>query len=434
MTKNVTKKKVPRQKKGTLDQQHTDKIQLFEKKANSLPKKKKKLSDLERELIALKSKNANKYTNDDIQRKAYILDHVDKLRTDIRRIENCTESLNYIVDVLPILIDYYDNAEVIDDGGIEEELMSAGTGTKKNILTYFAREASIQEKNKLALAPVSQSLLKATAKRPAKKTKIMAGSKSVKKVESVPVPELAPKISRAKLYENYLSVTDTTYRKTAKTKNNKCADPDCTGELILCQNDGIICTVCGVFESTLIVMEKPNYKEPTQDSGVYAYKRINHLTEILSQLQAKESTDIPQKIFENILREIKKRKIDKNELDIFRLRRILKKLNFIKYYEHVPHILQIINGKAPPNFSRVDETKIKKMFRAIQKPFAIYCPKNRKNFLNYSYVLHKFCELLDLDEYIAYFPLLKNNSKLLQHDKIWKNICGYMNWMFYRSI
>lgn len=448
MTKNVTKKKTPRQKKGTLDQQHTDKIQLFEKKANSLPKKRKKLSDLERELVNLNAINASKYTHDDIHRKAYLLDHIDKLRSDIRLIENCTESLNYIVEVLPILIDYYDNAEIIDDG-IEEELIVAGPGTKKNILTYFAREASIQEKNKLiastpaiptiSSAPKNKPASKATAKRPTKKTNTLTGSKSTKNIrpelkpENVPEPE--PKISRAKLYENYLSATDTSYRKPSRAKNNKCSDPDCSGEKILCQNDGCItCSVCGAFESTLMVMEKPNYKEPTQDSGTYAYKRINHLTEILSQLQAKESTDIPQKIFENILREIKKRKIDKNDLDIFRLRRILKKLNFIKYYEHVPHILQIINGKAPPNFSRADETKIKKMFRAIQKPFSIYCPKNRKNFLNYSYVLHKFCELLDLDEYIAYFPLLKNNSKLLQHDKIWKNICEYMSWMFYRSI
>nr|URM62258.1 A2L transcription factor [Mimivirus sp.] len=196
----------------------------------------------------------------------------------------------------------------------------------------------------------------------------------------------------------------------------------------------ILFVKCGLSEPILLTTDKPNYKEPTQDSGTYAYKRINHLTEILSQLQAKESTDIPPKVFESIKRELKKRKINKNDLDIFRLRRILKKLNYRKYYEHVPHILQIINGKEPPNFSREHEMKIKQMFRQVQKPFAIYCPKNRKNFLNYSYVLHKFCELLDLDEYISYFPLLKNNAKLLQHDKIWKNICEYMRWEFYKSI
>ena len=76
-----------------------------------------------------------------------------------------------------------------------------------------------------------------------------------------------------------------------------------------------------------------------------------------------------------------------------------------------------------PNFSRSDEMKIKKMFDDIQKPFAKHCPGDRKNFLNYSYFLHKACELLDLDDYIAYFPLLKNDEKLRQHDKIWKNIC-----------
>lgn len=231
-----------------------------------------------------------------------------------------------------------------------------------------------------------------------------------------------------------MNATDANYKKTIK-KTAQCPTPGCDGERILSQNDGcLVCEKCGISETVLIAQDKPNYKEPTQDSGTYAYKRINHLTEILSQLQAKESTDIPPKVFESIRRELKKRKINKDDLDIFRLRRILKKLNYRKYYEHVPHILQIINGKEPPNFSRRDEMRIKKMFRDIQKPFTIFCPKNRKNFLNYSYVLHKFCELLDLDEYINYFPLLKNNTKLLQHDRIWKNICKHMKWEFWKSI
>ena len=243
------------------------------------------------------------------------------------------------------------------------------------------------------------------------------------------------KLSRAKLYDNYLSINDVTHKKTTQLKHVVCSKPECQGEMILDQNVGyMVCKKCGLAEKILLPTDKPSYKEPTQDTGTYAYKRINHLTEILSQLQAKESTDIPQKVFESIKRELKKRKINKNDLDIFKLRRILKILNYRKYYEHVPHILQILNGKEPPNFSRNDEMKIKKMFKDIQKPFALFCPKNRKNFLNYSYVLHKFCELLELDDYTNYFPLLKNNTKLLQHDKIWKNICSYMKWEFFRSL
>lgn len=404
--KNDTKKN----KKGTLDQKHTEKITKFEKMNKSLPIKKKKLIRLENELEELMNLNPNKYTHEDIHRKAHIMDSIEKLRGEINLIENCTESLNYIVNTLPILVNYYDNIEVLYDDVDTEIITENGQGGKKNIMTYFMKEQNEINNKKI------------------KNENDKTGEKNDKDLI------ITKKSSRAKLYGEYLNVTDVNYRR--KTNwDSKCSKDDCLGEKILSQNDSyMVCKKCGLSEPILLPTDKPNYKEPSQDSGTYAYKRINHLTEILSQLQAKESTDISQKVFESIQRELKKRKIDKNELDIFRLRRILKILNLRKYYEHVPHILQIINGKEPPNFSRDDEMKIKKMFKDIQKPFTIFCPKNRKNFLNYSYVLHKFCELLGLDKYINYFPLLKNNTKLLQHDKIWKNICEYMRWQYMKSI
>ncbi|XWV26371.1 hypothetical protein QJ857_gp0702 [Tupanvirus soda lake] len=406
-------------KKGTLDQKHTEKLSRFEKLSKSLPAKKQKLKKLENELDELMNMRANKCGHDEIRRKSHLMDVIDKLRQEIYSIENCTESLNYIVKTLPILVDYYDNDEIVDDG-IEEEFVNDTNETgKKTILSYFMKETNNINNNNNKTTNTKSGAKKVT-------TKKASGSKTDKPTKQV---------SRAKLYDSYLCATETNHKKINQMKNNICTKPECDGEKILSQNDGyMVCKKCGLSEPILLTTEKPNYKEPTQDSGTYAYKRINHLTEILSQLQAKESTDIPPKVFEAIHRELKKRKIDKNDLDIFRLRRILKTLNYRKYYEHVPHILQIINGKEPPNFSRKDEMRIKKMFKDIQKPFAIYCPKNRKNFLNYSYVLHKFCELLDLDEYISYFPLLKNNAKLLQHDKIWRNICKYMKWEFYKSL
>ena len=415
MTKVKTRKNdANKAKKGTLDQKHTERLVRFEKMSKSLPTKRDKLAKLEEELNDLANMNPNKYTHEDIRRKSHIMDAINKLRTEILSIENCTESLSYIVNTLPILVNYYDNKEIVDDGMEEEIVDDINESGKKNILSYFMKESTKTDTEKSSPKNTNP-----------KKRKHESGSKSINP---------AQKLSKAKLYDSYLNATDINYRKSIK-KANVCSMSGCDGERILSQNDGcLVCEKCGISETVLIATDKPNYKEPTQDSGTYAYKRINHLTEILSQLQAKESTDIPPKDFESIRRELKKRKINKDDLDIFRLRRILKKLNYRKYYEHVPHILQIINGKEPPNFSRRDEMRIKQMFKAIQKPFAIYCPKNRKNFLNYSYVLHKFCELLDLDEYISYFPLLKNNTKLLQHDRIWKNICKYQRWKFYKSL
>ena len=74
------------------------------------------------------------------------------------------------------------------------------------------------------------------------------------------------------------------------------------------------------------------------------------------------------------------------------------------------------------------------MLKVIQSPFIKHCPKDRKNFLSYSYVLHKFIQLLGLDEYLVNFPLLKSREKLYQQDKIWKMICQELNWEFIKSI
>ena len=74
------------------------------------------------------------------------------------------------------------------------------------------------------------------------------------------------------------------------------------------------------------------------------------------------------------------------------------------------------------------------MFNQIQEPFDKHCPKNRKNFLSYSYTLHKFFQLLDKNEYLIYFPLLKSREKLFEQDEMWKNICKDLNWKFISSV
>ena len=84
--------------------------------------------------------------------------------------------------------------------------------------------------------------------------------------------------------------------------------------------------------------------------------------------------------------------------------------------------------------NREIEEKLRYMFKEIQPHFQKHCPKGRSNFLSYSYVLYKFCELLELDDYLPNFPLLKNRDKLYTQDKIWQKICEDLGWGFIRSI
>ena len=142
-----------------------------------------------------------------------------------------------------------------------------------------------------------------------------------------------------------------------------------------------------------------------------------------------------KEVFEKILAEIKKEKIvDLKTITYTKMRDILKRLRINKYYEHINYIINRINGIPTPQFSPELEEKLCSMFRSIQAPFLKHCPKDRKNFLSYSYVLHKFVELLGLDEFLPCFPLLKSREKLLQQDRIWKLICQELKWEFIKSI
>jgi hypothetical protein len=186
-------------------------------------------------------------------------------------------------------------------------------------------------------------------------------------------------------------------------------------------------------------IEKPNYKNINDENNVQdnPYKRINHFNEWLVQIQGRETTDINNEVYQSIIAEIKKNKELSTDLSLLNnkiLKQILRKLNLNKYYEHIPFIINKLNSLPPPIISREHEEKFRQMFKEIQEPFSLYCPKTRKNFLSYSYVIHKFCELLELDELISFFPLLKSRQKLKEHDILWKKICNYLKWEYIDSI
>ena len=117
-----------------------------------------------------------------------------------------------------------------------------------------------------------------------------------------------------------------------------------------------------------------------------------------------------------------------------KMRSILRKIRRNDYYEHIPYIINQLNGLPPPVISPEVEEIIRSMFKEIQIPFEKYCPKKRKNFLSYNYVMYKFFELLELDEYLKCFQLLKSRNKLHQQDLIWKNICKHIKWQFIPSL
>jgi hypothetical protein len=241
--------------------------------------------------------------------------------------------------------------------------------------------------------------------------------------------------TRKQMFDEYVSrmklgtVPETIQQQTEHCNQCNIAREEISSEGIL------VCPKCGSEEYALVVSDFQSFRDPPKERNNYAYKKINHLNEILNQFQAKESTMIPEEVMNEVVLEIRKRRIDNiADLTEKEIREILKKLGRSKYYEHAAHILSRLNGNPPPTITPEIEEKIRAMFQEIQAPFLLYCPNDRTNFLSYSYILYKFFELLDLDEYKVYFPLLKSRDRLIAHDQIWAKICDYLKWEFIRSV
>jgi hypothetical protein len=206
------------------------------------------------------------------------------------------------------------------------------------------------------------------------------------------------------------------------------------GEMIPLDDEGVlICNLCAVNIPYLIENEKPSYKEPPKEVCFYAYKKINHFKEILAQFQGKETTQIPNEVIEQIQQQIKKERIGLEQLTYHKTKEILKKLSFNKYYEHIAFIKNKL-GIKPPVFSPELEDSLCNLFMEIQAPYAKTCPDYRVNFLNYYYVLFKFCELLGENQYLNDIPLLKDREKLIEQDETWKKMCVEMNWGFIATV
>jgi hypothetical protein len=241
-------------------------------------------------------------------------------------------------------------------------------------------------------------------------------------------------LSRAMLFDQYRMLIDKSYACT-KVKNSKvvmCSQ--CNEEKILDQEEGsYICKICGESECIIIENETCGHKDPTTDKQKYPYKRMNHLKEKLNQFQSKETADVPSCVYEKVFSELRKKRIRPQDVSSSDIRKILKTNRLNIYYEHIQQIYCKVTGCQPMTLTREIEEKIISMFQAMQGPFRIHCPKDRDNFLNYSYVLNKLFRMIGLEKYSKYFGLLKSKEKLRGQDAIWVKICKDLNWKYHSS-
>jgi len=474
----------------TLDAKHSDKLKYFKELYNSLPSKKKLIKEKIDQFKELKAQYNKTFNFELLIEKDNLKTEIYELKKEIDSIKNKEEETQYYLNVGLLLHSYYetieniktpDNKVKIDEtaniienlnitdsmnsimqDGDENDYNESKKVSNRGLMYYFNYKNNVDRNNEVNELEEEDEIEEEIEVEIEAENDEEIEAENDDEIENDDIksnyePTQETDISKEK---NYTSTKIGDFYKTNLSSQKKMLiqeylkkiDPDyvsiinfdismfkcsnCNNELTLYPTDGFqICEKCGTQKDIIIESDKPSFKDPPPEASYFSYRRINHYNEWLAQLQAKESTEIPDEVYDKILLEIKKERITNLALlNTKKIRAYLKKLKLNKYYDHASHILYRINNIPPPVLSKELEEKLRVMFKEIQGPFMEVCPKNRKNFLNYSYILHKFVELLGLDDYKPYFPLLKDREKLHQTDMIWKKICTKLGWHFIKSI
>lgn len=246
-------------------------------------------------------------------------------------------------------------------------------------------------------------------------------------------------VQERRVREEYFRITDpqkVSY-KSLVFDDNSCGA--CKGQLVT-HNGRWTCSECGLESPKMVSDLQPGYRDmqETQYKSNFAYKRGNRFKEMLSTVQAKETTEIPQGVIDAVRHEARKERVTEiEELDIARVKSYLKRTGYNKYYDHAPFIIRSISGKPPMVITRETENKLIEMFNQIQEPFERVKARvqpERKSFLSYTFVFSKFFEVLGQYDKLQFFSQLKSNDKLRVQDQIWKGICEELGWTYKRSM
>ena len=213
--------------------------------------------------------------------------------------------------------------------------------------------------------------------------------------------------------------------------------PTCDSAMVHVANSALECPQCGTSAPLRDGVSSAVGFNDDVEFATFAYKRDNHFQEWLNSTLAKQSATIPDDVLQTTMKYLHAHRVAPADVTAKRVREALKDAKLRKYYDNAMQIACILTGRQPPAMAPEVESRLRAKFRMIQEPFEIYRDQvlpERKNFLSYSYVLFKLCEIENLHELKSCFSLLKGRDKLYRQDQIWKCICNHLNWTFKPSI
>ena len=230
------------------------------------------------------------------------------------------------------------------------------------------------------------------------------------------------------IYENHdeleCELNGDEYKEPKKHKRN--FGIDCNLEMLIDYEKSIlVCTKCGVFKYYPVHVQSYNHTM-RYSRRKCIYKRSDNFKVILNQFLCIQNQKVPDEVIRTLWNQINnKDNLLYNytiPLTIPILECILKRNKMMKYKNSIYFIFFKLKSQPLPYITITEKDMMLNMFNVVSNIYDKYKPKDRKSFLNYSFVLKKLLIMLGKVEYVKYIPPLKTNSKQKELERIWELI------------
>ena len=191
------------------------------------------------------------------------------------------------------------------------------------------------------------------------------------------------------------------------------------------------CTKCGNSEKIygVVFEDEQFFYQEGHRTKHGKYDPTKHCKFWLDRIQAKENTDIPDKIIMAI-KKCMRRDVVWLDLSCKLVRKYLKELKHTNYNDHAPLIKKIITGKDTASLTDHECKRVYIIFSRVVQIYNRIKPDNKPNCPYHPYFIYKIIEqLLKEPEHkrrrdeILQSIHLQSRDTLIDNDNIWKPIC-----------
>ena len=361
-------------------------------------------------------------------------EEMDDIRERVKEYEN--NKKKYIIENAEFIFKYFEDKKQISSSIAHPSTIKTGSILDENKDTKNGEDSTAKKENGEQRHQESANRKLLNDFFNAQKRKKQGNREYNEKVETrhEEGEKEKPSIQKRKMHTYWKNVCDEIPNLQEYALSSEVCTNCCKGEYIINEEEGTYnCHKCGHFVLQYVNTPKHFNNEAPGEVTYTTYDRLIHFKEILSQFQAKETTKIPEEMVKNIANRIRKERItDISEIDYDKMRDILRTLGYNHYFEHI-QLINSIFGIEPPQMDKELYDTLCVLFMETRKPWALYCPPNRTNFFNYTYVLYQLCVLLGQHQYLPFIPMMKDPKKRLNMDVIWKQLCEHLDWEYIPS-